>query len=182
MKSLLLDRLLKFNVGLVGGIERQFEFGDLGLVLLLEAGDLGLQLGFGLGKSDVELFDLNLVLLSVFGRNSTTHEQLFSLIKMNNRNLPQGFDLLLLLHQTLLIVVADLSKFGNKTLVLGFLLFAQCLGLLVGGGQLLAFVLQSLDLDLLFVDTTVGIVQVRLGLGQIVCKQLSKQTQEGVRS
>lgn len=58
-QRLFLDRLLEIDVGLVGGIQGHFQFGDLDLQLLLDAGDLALQSGLGLDDASVQLFDLD---------------------------------------------------------------------------------------------------------------------------
>ncbi len=67
--------------------------------------------------------------------------------------------------------MAHLGQLRRQSLVLRLLLLSQRLRLLVGGGQLLALILQSLDLNLLLVDAAVGVVQLRLGLGEVLCEK-----------
>lgn len=67
--------------------------------------------------------------------------------------------------------MSDLGELGRQALVLGLLLLAKGLSLLVGGRQLLALILQTLNLNLLLVDATVGVVQLRLRLGEVLCKK-----------
>lgn len=62
---MLLDGLLQVKVGLVSDIKRQFQFGNVDLELLLDAGDLGFQLGLSLNNASVQLLDLNAGLLAV---------------------------------------------------------------------------------------------------------------------
>lgn len=58
LQRLLLDGLLQVEVGLVGGVQGHLELGDLDLELLLDAGDFGLEPGFGFHDARVELFNL----------------------------------------------------------------------------------------------------------------------------
>ncbi|KAH9407368.1 hypothetical protein TYRP_012923 [Tyrophagus putrescentiae] len=139
--------LIVVNVGLVGGIQRQLQLGNLRLVLLLQSSHLGLQLRLRLGQAHVQLLNLDLT---------------------QRWDSPQRLNLLLLLRQSLLVVVAHLGQLRRQSLVLRLLLLSQRLRLLVGGGQLLALILQSLDLNLLLVDAAVGVVQLRLGLGEVL--------------
>lgn len=95
---------------------------------------------------------------------------------------PEGFDLLVLGLQAALVLVADLGQLGGESLTLGFFLLAQGLSLLVGGRQLVALVLQTLDLDFVLVQTTHAILQLALGIRQVVCARgkqlpLSKSSQ-----
>ena len=54
----LLDLLLELDVVLVGDVERHLQLGDGDLHLLLDAEDLGLQAGLGVGQAAVQLLDL----------------------------------------------------------------------------------------------------------------------------
>lgn len=65
LQRLLLDDLLEIDVGLVGDIKRKLKLGDLDLQLLLDAGDLRLQLGLSLNHTSVQLLDLDAGLLAV---------------------------------------------------------------------------------------------------------------------
>lgn len=65
LQRLFLDGLLQVNVGLVSDIKRQFQFGDLDLKLLLDAGDLGLQFGLGFDHAGTQLLDFDAGLLAV---------------------------------------------------------------------------------------------------------------------
>lgn len=65
LQGLLLDDLLKIDVGLIGDIKRKLELGDLDLQLLLNAGDFGLQLGLSLHNASVQLLDLDAGLFAV---------------------------------------------------------------------------------------------------------------------
>lgn len=58
-EGLFLDGLLEINVGLVGDIQRHFQFSDLNLELLLDAGDLRSELGLGFDYAGAELFNLD---------------------------------------------------------------------------------------------------------------------------
>lgn len=64
LQRLLLDGLLQIDVGLVGNVQRQLQLSDLDLELLLDAGDLCLQLGLGLDHASVQLLDLDAGLLA----------------------------------------------------------------------------------------------------------------------
>lgn len=59
LERLLLDGLLQVDVGLVGGVQRHLQFGDLDLEFLLDASDLGLEPGLGLDDAGVELLDFD---------------------------------------------------------------------------------------------------------------------------
>lgn len=56
---MLLDGLLELDVGLVGDIQRHFQFGDLDLQLLLDAGHFGLELRLGLDQTVGKLLNLD---------------------------------------------------------------------------------------------------------------------------
>ena len=59
MHLLLLDRLLRLQVGTIGVVEADFQLGDLDLHLLLDARHLGLEFGFGVGQSGAEGLDFD---------------------------------------------------------------------------------------------------------------------------
>lgn len=59
MQRLFLDRLLELDVGLVGDVQGHFQFGDVQLELLLDAGHLGLEFGLSLNQTTSELLNLD---------------------------------------------------------------------------------------------------------------------------
>lgn len=59
LKRLFLNGLLQVNVHLVGAVQGHFQFGDLDLQLLLDAGNLGLETSLGFDDACIELFDFN---------------------------------------------------------------------------------------------------------------------------
>lgn len=59
-----LDGLLQIDVVLVGNVQRQLQFGDLDLQLLLHALHLGLQLRLRFDHAGVQLLDLDTGLLA----------------------------------------------------------------------------------------------------------------------
>lgn len=65
LKTLFLDGLLQFDVIFIGNIQRQFEFGDLNLQLLLDASDFSFQFSFSFDDSGAKLLDFDAGLLPV---------------------------------------------------------------------------------------------------------------------
>lgn len=59
LQRLFLDRLLELDVGLVGDVQGHFQFGDVQLELLLDAGHLGLEFGLSLNQTTSELLNLD---------------------------------------------------------------------------------------------------------------------------
>ena len=73
----LLDLLLELDVVLVGDVERHLQLSDGDLHLLLDAEDLGLEAGLGVGQATVQLLDLQRQGLPVKQRETISSVNVF---------------------------------------------------------------------------------------------------------
>lgn len=74
LQGLFLDRLLELDVGLVSDVQGHFQFGDLELELLLDAGNFGFEFGLGFNQTVGELLDLDGSLFAEGENWKGTHE------------------------------------------------------------------------------------------------------------